>query len=110
MTEASGSAGAVSMRHPLVRALLVLTFTTGMVDAVSYLGLGHIFTANMTGNVVLLGFALAGAGQVSIPASLLAIAAFVAGAAGARRLGWHMQARRGPSIGIAPRAEALLGG
>ena len=38
-----------SIQHPLARALLVLTFTTGLVDAVSYLGLGHVFTANMTG-------------------------------------------------------------
>jgi hypothetical protein len=30
------------LRHPLARALLVLTFTTGLVDAVSYLGLGHV--------------------------------------------------------------------
>jgi uncharacterized membrane protein YoaK (UPF0700 family) len=69
--------------------LVALTAVTGMVDAVSYLGFGHVFTANMTGNVVLLGFALAGAGQVSIPASLVAIAAFLAGAAGAGRLGRH---------------------
>ncbi|MDX6641084.1 MAG: hypothetical protein QOF12_2095, partial [Solirubrobacteraceae bacterium] len=40
-----------SVRHPLARALLVLTFSTGLVDAVSYLGLGRVFTANMTGNV-----------------------------------------------------------
>ena len=50
------------MRHPLARALLVLTFTTGLVDAVSYLALGRVFTANMTGNVVLLGFGIAGSG------------------------------------------------
>ena len=88
--------------------LVALTAATGMVDAVSYLGLGHVFTANMTGNVVLLGFALAGAGQVSIPASLLAIAAFLAGAAGAGRLGRHMQVRRRRWIGMALGAEALL--
>ena len=41
-------------------SLLGLTTVTGVVDAVSFLGLGHIFTANMTGNIVLLGFALAG--------------------------------------------------
>src|SRR5215210_7629086 len=42
----------------LVVALVGLTFVTGVIDAVSFLGLGHVFTANMTGNVVLLGFAL----------------------------------------------------
>ena len=47
---------ALSVQHPLARALLVLTFTTGLVDAVSYLGLGRVFTANMTGNIVFLGF------------------------------------------------------
>jgi uncharacterized membrane protein YoaK (UPF0700 family) len=46
------AAAAVSIRHPLVRALAVLTFTTGLIDASSYLGLGHVFTANQTGNTV----------------------------------------------------------
>ena len=43
-------------RHvrPLPPTLLLLTLTTGLVDAVSFLGLGHVFTANMTGNVVFL--------------------------------------------------------
>jgi uncharacterized membrane protein YoaK (UPF0700 family) len=42
----------------LPRVLLALTLTTGLIDAASYLGLGHVFTANMTGNIVLLGFGL----------------------------------------------------
>ncbi|MGW7078410.1 YoaK family protein [Streptomyces sp. NPDC054871] len=60
--------------------LVVLTFVTGLVDAVSYLGLDRVFVANMTGNVVFLGFALAGDVQLSATASLLAVGAFVAGA------------------------------
>jgi uncharacterized membrane protein YoaK (UPF0700 family) len=40
--------------------LVVLTVTTGLVDAVSVLGLGRVFTANMTGNIVFLGFTAAG--------------------------------------------------
>ena len=56
----SRSAPRRSINHPLTRTLLVLTFTTGLVDGVSYLGLGHVFTANMTGNIVLLGFGIAG--------------------------------------------------
>lgn len=60
--------------------LVVLTFVTGLVDAVSYLGLDRVFVANMTGNVVFLGFALAGDVQLSATASLLAGCAFVAGA------------------------------
>jgi uncharacterized membrane protein YoaK (UPF0700 family) len=38
-----------------VAALLGLTVVTGLVDAVSYLRLGRVFVANMTGNVVFLG-------------------------------------------------------
>ncbi|MBW8817477.1 MAG: DUF1275 domain-containing protein [Streptomyces sp.] len=45
----------------LVAVLLGLTVVSGLIDAVSYLGLEHVFTANMTGNVVVLGFAAAGA-------------------------------------------------
>ena len=49
-------------KHGTLPGLLVLaTIATGAVDGVSYLGLHHIFVANMTGNVVFFGFALAGA-------------------------------------------------
>jgi uncharacterized membrane protein YoaK (UPF0700 family) len=61
--------------------LLALTFVTGLVDAASYLLLGHVFVANMTGNVLFLGFALAGTGGFSLPSVLLALAAFSVGAA-----------------------------
>src|SRR4029077_17250032 len=74
-------------RHgPLPLLLLVLTTVTGLVDALSYLKLGHVFVANMTGNVVFLGFAVADAQDFSIPASLAAIAAFLAGATAGGRL------------------------
>nr|WP_253796743.1 YoaK family protein [Kitasatospora paracochleata] len=63
----------------LAPLLLGLTFVTGLVDAVSFLGLGRVFVANMTGNVVFLGFALAGDRSLSAPASLLALGAFLAG-------------------------------
>ena len=65
----------------LLPPLLLLTFMTGLVDAASVLGLGRVFTANMTGNIVFLGFALGGAHDVSIVASLIALASFLAGAA-----------------------------
>lgn len=68
-------------RHgPLPPLLIGLTLVTGLVDAFSYLLLGHVFVANMTGNVVFLGFALAGAPGFSITASLVALVAFAAGA------------------------------
>ncbi len=72
--------GAASVRHPLARALLVLTFTTGVVDAVSYLALGRVFTANMTGNIVLLGFGIAGSGGLPVVAPIISLVAFLIGA------------------------------
>jgi uncharacterized membrane protein YoaK (UPF0700 family) len=61
--------------------MLVLTFTTGVVDAVGYLGLDRVFTGNMTGNVVILGMALVGADDLPVLGPLLALAGFMAGAA-----------------------------
>ncbi|HWX75205.1 MAG TPA: YoaK family protein, partial [Solirubrobacteraceae bacterium] len=72
--------GVASLRHPLTRALIVLTFTTGLVDAVSYLALGRVFTANMTGNVVLFGFGVAGAGGLPVVAPAVSLIAFLLGA------------------------------
>ncbi len=48
----------------------MLTVVTGLVDAVSFIALGHVFVANMTGNVVFVGFALAGTPGLSLSASL----------------------------------------
>ena len=70
-----------SIRDPLARALLVLTFSTGLVDAVSYLGLGRVFAANMTGNIVLLGFGIAGSGGLPVVAPLVSLGAFLVGSA-----------------------------
>jgi uncharacterized membrane protein YoaK (UPF0700 family) len=66
---------------PLPALMLVLTVLTGVVDAVSILSLGRVFVANMTGNVVFVGFALAGAPGFSLAASLSAIGGFLVGAA-----------------------------
>jgi uncharacterized membrane protein YoaK (UPF0700 family) len=75
---------------PFPALLLTLTFTSGVVDAVSILSLGRVFVANMTGNVVFIGFALVGAHGFSLAASLFAMAGFFlgafAGGAAARRL------------------------
>ncbi len=70
-----------SLRDPLARGLLVLTFSTGLVDAVSYLGLGRVFTANMTGNIVLLGFGIAGSSGLPVVAPLVSLGAFLVGSA-----------------------------
>ncbi|MEU9058794.1 YoaK family protein [Streptomyces sp. NPDC048430] len=65
---------------PLPPVMLVLTVLTGLVDAFSYLLLGHVFVANMTGNVVFMGFAVAGAAGFSTLASIAALVSFGAGA------------------------------
>jgi uncharacterized membrane protein YoaK (UPF0700 family) len=86
MSHLSARLAPYEQHGPLPVLLVLLTVVTGVVDAVSYIALGHVFVANMTGNVVLLGFALAGAPGLSIPASLAAIAAFLAGATAGGRL------------------------
>ena len=57
-----------------------MTVVTGLVDAVSFLSLGRVFTANMTGNIVLLAFATAHVSGLSIARSLTALLAFLVGA------------------------------
>jgi uncharacterized membrane protein YoaK (UPF0700 family) len=94
--------------HPLPPLLLGLTVVTGLVDAFSYLVLGHVFVANMTGNVVFLGFALAGASGFSLAASLVALAAFGLGALAGGRLGTHLGAHRGWLLAVATAVEAVL--
>ncbi|MBD0691663.1 YoaK family protein [Streptomyces sp. CBMA123] len=93
---------------PLVPMLLVLTLVTGVVDAVSYLELGHVFVANMTGNVVFLGFALAGAPGLSATASLAALAAFLLGALAGGHLARHLPGHRGRLLTVAVAAQAGL--
>jgi uncharacterized membrane protein YoaK (UPF0700 family) len=76
-----------SLRHPLTRTLLVLTLTTGVIDAACYLGLGRVFAANMTGNVVLLGFGIAGSTGLPVVAPLVSLGAFLLGAVVGGRMG-----------------------
>ena len=75
---------------------MTLTVVTGLVDAVSYLALGHVFVANMTGNVVFLGFAVAGAPGLSAPAAL---AAFLIGASAGGRIAIRSGEHDGASYG-----------
>lgn len=75
--------------------LLVLTFSTGIIDGICYLALDQVFTANMTGNVLILGMGLAGGQDVPTAGPLVALLAYVAGAAVAgyafrnHPAGWH---------------------
>src|SRR5713226_1686211 len=85
-------------------ALLVMTAVTGLVDAVSFLSLGHVFTANMTGNIVLLAFATAHVSGLSIARSLTALLAFLVGAI----LGGRVMARASADSQIRFAAQAFL--
>jgi uncharacterized membrane protein YoaK (UPF0700 family) len=87
--------------------LLVLTLLSGLVDAVCYLGLGRVFTANMTGNIVVLGFAAAGAPGFSVTASLTSLAVFLVGAVAGGRLTARVT-RRSRMLPAAIAAEAIF--
>jgi uncharacterized membrane protein YoaK (UPF0700 family) len=97
-------------RHgPLPPLLLGLTVVTGLVDAFSYLVLGHVFVSNMTGNVVFLGFALAGARGFSIGASVVALASFALGALAGGAIGTRLGQDRGHLLtGVVSIQVALL--
>src|SRR5260221_4489831 len=102
---------ALDERHgPLPILLLGLTVLTGMVDAISYLRLGHVFVANMTGNVVFLGFAAAGVQDFSIPSSLLAVAAFLVVAYLGGLFGRSQRGHRGYLFWVATLLETVLAG
>ncbi len=96
-----GGTLAQDARHgPLPLLLTVLTVVTGLVDAVSYLKLGHVFVANMTGNVVLLGFAAGGVSEFSVAISLVAIGSFLLGAVAGGRLGSSTGQHRGQLLAL----------
>jgi uncharacterized membrane protein YoaK (UPF0700 family) len=73
--------GSAVMQRRLMALLYLATVVAGVVDAVSFLTLGRVFVANMTGNVVFVGFGLAGAAGISVARSLAALAAFLLGSA-----------------------------
>src|SRR5438445_10905510 len=95
---------------PLPVLLLVLTGVTGLVDAVSYLKLGHVFVANMTGNVVLLGLAVGGVSEFSVAVSLTAIGSFLSGALAGGRLGSSTGEHRGRFLALATYAQVSVVG
>lgn len=98
-------------RHgPLPPMMLALTVVTGFVDAFSYLRLGHVFVANMTGNVVFSGFAIAGESEFSLPASISALAAFAVGAILGGRINHRSREHRGQLLHTALLVEFVLMG
>jgi uncharacterized membrane protein YoaK (UPF0700 family) len=93
---------------PLPPLLVAMTVVTGLVDSFSYLLLGHVFVANMTGNVVFLGFAIAGAQGFSIAASLVALASFGLGSVLGGRIGAQFGNHRGHHVAVATGAQSVL--
>jgi uncharacterized membrane protein YoaK (UPF0700 family) len=87
--------------------LVALTAFAGLIDAASYLGLGHVFVANMTGNVIFIGFGLGGVRSIDLAASLVAIAAFLVGAAGGGRLVGRLAARGRPWLAASTGTQTL---
>lgn len=93
---------------PLPPLLVAMTVVTGLVDSFSYLLLGHVFVANMTGNVVFLGFAVAGASGFSIAASLVALVSFGFGSVLGGRIVARFGHHRGHHVAVATGAQAVL--
>lgn len=60
--------------------VLLLSCAAGGVDAASYIGLGHVFAANMTGNTVHLGMAVGQASSVGVVRAGAALIGFLVGA------------------------------
>lgn len=100
---------ATSSPGRLVALLTFLSLTTGLVDAASVLGLDKVFTANMTGNIVFLGFAAVGTPGFYWPFYLTALVTFGLGAALSGRLGKaYMGRSRRRWLVIAAGTEACL--
>jgi uncharacterized membrane protein YoaK (UPF0700 family) len=95
---------------PLPALLVLMTAATGIIDAVSILGLGRVFVANMTGNIVFSAFALVGAPGFSLAASLVALAGFLAGASAGGRLVRQVGDDRGRLLRQVTVAEVVLVG
>jgi uncharacterized membrane protein YoaK (UPF0700 family) len=87
-----------------VRDLLLagLTFSSGAVDAIAFLGLGKIFTAFQTGNLVFLGIGLADAGGPEVVRAGGSLVCFAAGVLLATRV-----VRRSQGSGVWPARVSL---
>lgn len=91
-----------------VVALLLLTFATGLADAISVLVLGHVFVANMTGNVIFLGFWLAPRTNIDLTAVVVALPTFIATTILSGRLTRYFGVRTRPWITVVLSTEIVL--
>ncbi len=91
-----------------IAALLLLTFATGLADAISILVLGHVFVANMTGNVIFLGFWLAPKSSIDLTAVVVAFPTFVCTTVVSGRLSRYFGDRTRPWITTVLATEIAL--
>jgi uncharacterized membrane protein YoaK (UPF0700 family) len=91
-----------------VIALLLLTFVTGLADAISVLVLGRVFVANMTGNVIFLGFWLAPKTNIDLGAVAVALPTFVCATIVSGRLSRHFAKRTRRWISAVLATEIVL--
>jgi uncharacterized membrane protein YoaK (UPF0700 family) len=90
----------VSQRDLFDALLVLLAFGAGSVDGISFLGLGRVFTANMTGNLVLLGVAVGRGASSEVVRSGVAFTAFVAGVLAATLIAGRFAERRPWPTGV----------
>jgi uncharacterized membrane protein YoaK (UPF0700 family) len=91
-----------------VTGLLLLTFGTGLIDAISVLILGHVFVANMTGNVIFLGFWFVPHTVIDVTAAAVAFVSFLAGTVIGGRFARHLEHDRRRWVTVALAVECLL--
>lgn len=91
--------------HHYSLGLLVMTASTGTIDAVSYLALDRVFTGNMTGNVLFLGFGLVGVAGIPFLNNSIALLGFVLGSILSGRIIGHGQPK-----GLPVSSRWVLGG
>ena len=98
-------------KHGPLRPMLIgLTVVSGIVDSFSFLLLGHIFVANVTGDVLFVAFGLAGAHGFSVPAALITLGVFFLGAFLGGRLFALFGVHRGHLLTVSCLIEAVLFG
>jgi uncharacterized membrane protein YoaK (UPF0700 family) len=88
--------------------MLVLTAVTGLIDTFSYLSLGHVFVAYMTGNVIFLGVSCRPSAHLSAVPSAIAIGGFVLGSLTGGRVAARLSRRPRRWLVAALAAEAVL--
>lgn len=93
-----------------VAALLLLTFATGLVDAISVLVLGHVFVANMTGNVIFLGFWFVPHANIDLASAVVAFIGFILGAIAGGRFARHLghEVRRWLTVALGAEVVVLV--